>query len=426
MRKLTSLFTAAAVIAAAVPMCSAAEEAVTFSCNGKQISSLTIDLDSGTTVISLSSGDYEPFYLDCAVEDESVVTAERYGDDKLFIRSVSGGETVLNVTAPDGTSVKLPIRVNTAPYFYSASYLRSDEAGEYLAVPLGKAAALKIKMLSGGEPVVFSVKDEGVAVLEHPAADQCAVYGYSQGETELTAELPDGTVMSIRIMVGRDVMPGGEAVPPEGGDMDTVEYSTEQELLDLLVSPDGSFSGGEAIDGTRYKTAAKLNAGAYGRTDFLIVYGLKNEEEGWQLINEMAERGFGGPGSPEFYSGWTTSFNRSAFNVSQEDGHNFIVLFFLENELPGFMEKIDLLEASKCYGFDIAPYIYSEITPGDLDGDENITAADGSVVLSAYTELSTGADLELNQTAFDYNSDGAVDAADSSDILDSYVNNMTE
>ena len=107
------------------------------------------------------------------------------------------------------------------------------------------------------------------------------------------------------------------------------------------------------------------------------------------------------------------------------------IMFFVKDQMPGFISKYDLfdeydlVEATKAYGFDPSPYIFDEIIPGDTDGDKNVTANDASVTLAGYSELMTGTDLQLNSTIFDYNEDGVIDAADGSEMLVTYADNMT-
>lgn len=97
-------------------------------------------------------------------------------------------------------------------------------------------------------------------------------------------------------------------------------------------------------------------------------------------------------------------------------------MFFVDNTLTDWLNNdISPLEAAKSYGFDVIPYVYPDLISGDADCDGAITASDASEVLSAYSLLSTGKDLILNPTIFDYNNDGVVNADDASRILAEYA-----
>ena len=85
-----------------------------------------------------------------------------------------------------------------------------------------------------------------------------------------------------------------------------------------------------------------------------------------------------------------------------------------------------IVDASVNQSLDIAKYIYPVITSGDIDNDGMITASDATLVLQAYSYASTGANMNLNTTLFDYNKDGSINASDATDILEEYAARSTE
>ncbi|MBQ8961389.1 MAG: hypothetical protein IJ071_09325 [Ruminococcus sp.] len=208
-------------------------------------------------------------------------------------------------------------------------------------------------------------------------------------------------------------------------------YSDSEELKALLVSPDGSFSGGEGIDGTKYKTDVKLGAGYNGSSDMLIVYGLESTDQIGEVLTELGGHGYMMAGDPEDYCGCVKTIGYFDQELKIQTDRLLHIQFFVKDRMPGFMtafdlfDEYDLVEATKAFGFDPAPYVFGTIAPGDADNDGKVTAADASLTLAAYAELMTGAAMDLNMTIFDYNDDGAIDAADSSEMLETYADNMT-
>lgn len=196
-------------------------------------------------------------------------------------------------------------------------------------------------------------------------------------------------------------------------------YETPEELMALLVDSDESFPGGGIIYSDKYSFDAKLNAGAYAKNDYLIVYGLGSDMTIYDLIlnvdeyaDDIADR------DPSIYSGFTIQIKND--KIASPD-NNVYMVFFTANTLPGKTGGTDLVSACESYGFDIAPYIYDELTPGDINCDGAIDAVDASMVLYGYSRLSINDDLQLSSTLFDYNGDGMIDAVDASMILTYYA-----
>ncbi len=202
---------------------------------------------------------------------------------------------------------------------------------------------------------------------------------------------------------------------------------TKEEFLDLVVSETEDFSDGGFI----YGKDLKFDAIPDGNTYTLIVYGIKQEDyirnvgvtEGVMEINTTEYRG---AGAPEFYSGCALAVSPIEQETDIKDSftalEGFTAVFYIENVLPGFPAPAEsIVEASLYKDYEIASYIYPEITAGDTDGDGSISASDASLVLSAYSHIMTGSKLTLNETLFDYDQDGIINSADASAILEKYA-----
>lgn len=461
MKKLISIIIAAAVMTAALPVSAVAEElpaegavaaaddneeklSVYF--GGEQCTEITTDLEKTFpdllavySSLYITEGDKFTF----SIADESIATAEVYSTGygvHYRIIGHKGGDTVMTVTSPGGNSVDILIHVNAEPYINIVNDYYYKEAGkEYLLIDPVQKMYVGVNMYKGDEPIRFSMKDESVAKVLSSDKYGAYIIGVSNGETELLAELPDGKVLSARVVVQDYVATTTVAMYYHQDTVTTAapsetvrRYSTAEELKSLLVSPDGSFSGSEALDGTKYSADAKLKTGYNGNTDLLIVYGLDSTDQIGEALDEMSDNGYMWAGDPENYCGCTKSITSQDMAKRIDSGGNILhIMFFVKDQMPGFISKYDLfdeydlVEATKAYGFDPSPYIFDEIIPGDTDGDKNVTANDASVTLAGYSELMTGADLQLNSTIFDYNEDGVIDAADGSEMLVTYADNMT-
>lgn len=199
-------------------------------------------------------------------------------------------------------------------------------------------------------------------------------------------------------------------------------YSTPEELIALLVADDKNFSNGGLLYSDKYSFDARLNAGIYGNTDYLIVYGVDTDTTLSDLILNVQEYqcAYDVPGDL-IHSGFTIQVK----NNNIESGNPISIVFFKKNTLPGFMTETDLVSACGSYGFDIAPYIYEDLTPGDINNDGLIDAVDASMILSGYAALSVNSDMQLNSTLFDCNNDGYIDAVDASMVLSYYASNSS-
>lgn len=196
----------------------------------------------------------------------------------------------------------------------------------------------------------------------------------------------------------------------------TTNYTAE-ELLDILISEDENFSDGGMIYTDKYKFDIKMDT--YEPT--LIVYGFENAND-MKYNNPPVQNttDFTWICNPtEFHSGFRYyAYGKTGILKDK----NIRVLYFADNSVRDSSQtELGLIKGSKYYGFDVAPYIYPEIIAGDTDGDGMVTASDASEVLSAYSMLSTGEELILNPTIFDYNNDGAVNADDATKILEYYA-----
>lgn len=201
---------------------------------------------------------------------------------------------------------------------------------------------------------------------------------------------------------------------------ETLTYTAE-EFLDALISEDENFSDGGLIYTDKYKVDLKYYSPDSDNVATLIVYG-------FETTNDMK---YNNP-PVKNYTDFTWSYNPTEFHSGFRyyaygetgilKGKTIRVMYFANNSVRDSSQtELGLIKGSKYYGFDVAPYIYPEIIAGDTDGDGMITANDASEVLSAYSMLSTGEELILNSTIFDYNNDGAVNADDATEILECYA-----
>lgn len=206
----------------------------------------------------------------------------------------------------------------------------------------------------------------------------------------------------------------------------TAPKLTKEEFLDLVISEDSDFSDGGYI----YSDVLKFDAvdNQYGGYD-LIVYGIdpKNVYYGAYHGNEKHEnwKDYTVAMPAMFFCGVGYSVIADK-EKSAACTEGFDVYYFINNTIPGVMPTSKtIVDASINQSLDIAKYIYPVITSGDIDNDGMITASDATLVLQAYSYASTGANMNLNTTLFDYNKDGSINASDATDILEEYAARST-
>lgn len=211
----------------------------------------------------------------------------------------------------------------------------------------------------------------------------------------------------------------------------TAPKLTKEEFLDLVISEDSDFSDGGFI----YSDVLKFDAvdNQYGGYD-LIVYGIdpKDVYSGSYHGSDYRTNGqdYSGVEPAMFFCG-VTHMIAGRKDQSPAYKERFVVRFFVDNTIPGITGgnvsfNNTIVDASVNSDIDIAKYIYPVITSGDIDNDGMITASDATLVLQAYSYASTGANMNLNTTLFDYNKDGSINASDATDILEEYAARSTE
>ncbi len=209
---------------------------------------------------------------------------------------------------------------------------------------------------------------------------------------------------------------------------ETLTYTLE-ELLDVLISEDENFSDGGLIYTDKYKVDLKYYSPDSDNVATLIVYGFETAND--MKYNNPPVKNYTDftwlYNPTEFHSGFRYFAYGKTDKAGILKGKSVTVFYFANNSVRNSSQtELGLIKGSKYYGFDVAPYIYPEIIAGDTDGDGMITASDAFEVLSAYSMLSTGEELILNSTIFDYNNDGAVNADDATEILECYVITSTQ
>ncbi len=192
---------------------------------------------------------------------------------------------------------------------------------------------------------------------------------------------------------------------------ETLSFNSADELCDYLTSDGNVFS---AYD-------CKIDVYERENSCDMIIYGLKSVDDIFKIFGGSGEYGYHFASYPEFHSGICMQFGGGESLEYNGKEINYCY-FFVDNTLTDCLYNDEtLLDAAQVYDFDVAPYVCTNIIPGDTDFDGTITPADASTVLSAYAELSTGEKLVLNSTIFDYNNDSEVDPSDASAILTKYA-----
>lgn len=199
----------------------------------------------------------------------------------------------------------------------------------------------------------------------------------------------------------------------------TYIYNTPEELLDIVVSEDEELTDGEIF----YPKNYKIDALDRGERCDIIIYGLKSTDEIREIETKSRENGCVWAGIPERYSGVTRQGGSTNFRI--EPGDYLNVYYFIADtpNYDGYGNKT-LLDAAILFSFDVAPYVYSKLTPGDADCDGAISPTDASMILSAYAMLSTAKDGRkpiFNSTIFDYDNDGVITPSDASATLTKYA-----
>lgn len=200
----------------------------------------------------------------------------------------------------------------------------------------------------------------------------------------------------------------------------TTNKLTKEQFLDIVVSDNEDFSDGGFI----YRGDLKFDAIPNGNSFDLIVYGIKKEDYRQNIgvsdgVLKMNTTDYTVSSAPAFYSGCVYSINTDTDGNNGLD--NFAAVFYVDNVLPGFPEPADnIVDASLYKTQEIASYIYPEITKGDIDNNNKIDASDASLILLAYSYLSTGKNPALNLNLFDWNEDGQIDSGDASAVLAKY------
>lgn len=200
--------------------------------------------------------------------------------------------------------------------------------------------------------------------------------------------------------------------------------STPEEILNAIISEDAEFSDGGLIYTDKYKIDIFMHSPDSFNLATIIIYGFEDSK---QLRNDRpainTKDYLGTAPATELHSGYCFYiFGGITEKAKLGEKQGISIYYFANNSVRDSSQtELGLINGSKYYGFDVAPYIYPEIIAGDADGDGMVTANDASTVLSAYSMLSTGEKLILNSTIFDYNNDGIVNANDATKILEYYA-----
>lgn len=177
--------------------------------------------------------------------------------------------------------------------------------------------------------------------------------------TEMTAE-------EIQATYGFDVIP---YVYPEG------EPTDEEKFLSRLVSDDEDLEDQRFIYIDDHKAAAVLNSGKDGNIDYLVIYGMDEDECGLDEVfhtgnlpysinrnnNSYLTTDIGDNG---FYSGKREKLTYSGIDKPVSlSGNEVQVVYFITGIMPGYVDPMTEEEALSTYGFDVTPYVYPDGRP---------------------------------------------------------------
>lgn len=404
-------------------------EETTTLCNTTITSAAGSDYPTTTAGYELEQGLYVtvPIYetndtttVTAFIDDENIAVIDKIeGLDSLVNIRVTGvqtGETRLHVVLPDKElifDITVTAARTTAPPATSESgttaFTGTHPNGQYcdlcgalippgeeIKTPLGLTVCISCRSMGAGGTTTFNPSNTTTSV-----------------QPNSTSTAPVSTTANITTNLGN-----GQT------EQDAKKtYSTPEELIALLVADNEDFSNGGLIYSDKYSFDARLNAGFNNENDYLIVYGVDNDITISDLIlnvekysDDIVIR------DPVIYSGFTIQIKNGSIISSD---NNIFMVFFTKDTVPGRTGKTDLVSACESFGFDVAPYIYDELTPGDINHDGFIDAVDASLILGGYAALSVNGDLQLNSTLFDYNNDGLIDAVDASLVLSYYAQNSS-
>ena len=160
---------------------------------------------------------------------------------------------------------------------------------------------------------------------------------------------------------------------------ETLSFNSADELCDYLTSDGNVFS---AYD-------CKIDVYERENSCDMIIYGLKSVDDIVDIFYKSGEYGYHFASYPELHSGICLQLGSS--KALEYNGKEINYCYcFVDNTLTDCLYNDEtLLDAAQVYDFDVAPYVCTNIIPGDTDFDGTITPADASTVLSAYAELST-------------------------------------
>ena len=158
-----------------------------------------------------------------------------------------------------------------------------------------------------------------------------------------------------------------------------------------------------------------FGAGTDNNTNYLVVYGLKSENEIKNVKNQLADKYHWDTPTMELFNGV------ELYCTDPGAANSLKMLVFVQDQLPGYAVKDTIGNYSAKLGFDVSPYI---ISLGDGNGDYKIDALDASEALSLYSMIQTEKDAVYSADQLrhlDVDNDGAVNALDASKLLAYYA-----
>jgi hypothetical protein len=204
------------------------------------------------------------------------------------------------------------------------------------------------------------------------------------------------------------------------------ENETIAEDFAPLVATSTDFQGDQMIYADDYKVDMQETTNGVE----LIIYDIPltdittgKFEAGKVRINtdKYTFAGIDAPTSAVLYSDYSLS-------AGMYNGKSVTIRYFVKDQLPVMWGDISktksILNVNAERGYDIAQYIYDNITPGDIDNDGILSISDCSTILEAYARNAVCEKIPLNMNMFDYDGNGEVDISDASDVLIQYAKDV--
>ena len=189
--------------------------------HGGKVTDISLDATTGTELSDIIESrylfvqgfddDYDQYQIEgdtpftFEVEDDSVAKIKSKSDTKFTVLGITGGDTSISVTAPNGLTGVLGVHVNDKPYIYqdnSQGYHSGRGSDGTLYADPVQQSIISVKLFGqNSSDVRFEIDDTSVAEIVSVFGASAYIRGISYGETTFKATLPDGTVLTAPLVV---------------------------------------------------------------------------------------------------------------------------------------------------------------------------------------------------------------------------------